>query len=76
MSVEGLERMTTGSAVSTLSYRATQANYNVVPGFNEYAKELHTKHDLVFLHGNHSESQELVLVIQICANRGSDLKVC
>ena len=28
MSVAGLERMTTGSAVSALSYRATQVDYN------------------------------------------------
>ena len=34
------------------------------------------RHDLVFLQGNHSESQELVYVIHTCANRGSDLKVC
>ena len=33
------------------------------------------KNDLAFLNGNHSESQELVLVLQTCANRGSDLKV-
>ena len=48
----------------------------VVPGFNEYAKELHIiTHDLVLLHGNHSVSQELVYVIQACTNRGSNLKV-
>ena len=34
------------------------------------------KHDLVFLSGNPSENQELVLAIETCANRGSDVKVC
>ena len=34
------------------------------------------KHDLIFLEGNPSESQELDLVIQTCANQGTDLKVC
>ena len=34
------------------------------------------RHDLVLLHRNHSVSQELVYVIQTCANyRGLDLKV-
>ena len=33
------------------------------------------RHDLVLLHGNHSVNQELVYVIQTCANRGLDLKV-
>ena len=33
------------------------------------------RHNLVLLHGNHSVRQELVYVIQTCANRGLDLKV-
>ena len=33
------------------------------------------RHDLVLLNGNHSVNQELVYVIQTCANRGLDLKV-
>ena len=52
----------------------TSGDY-VVPGFNEYAKELHKEARSCLLHGNHSVNQELVYVMQTCANRGLDLKV-
>ena len=61
------------SSISTSKVK-TSGDY-VVPGFNEYAKELHKEARSCFIAGNHSVNQELVYVIQTCANRGLDLKV-
>ena len=52
----------------------TSGDY-VVPGFNEYAKELYTEARSCFIAWKSLGSQELVYVKQTCANRGLDLKV-